>query len=580
MCRERDSRRDDAGWRLWSVARYGSMAAVSRAALALLFSLLHFWVLDHRSTAQEAPPRLVERIPEAALALLPDQRETQHTLVLPERTLRFRATAGALAIANAERSIQADVAFIAYAREGVAGANRPVIFAFNGGPGSASVWLHLGTIGPWHVPLTSETVSNSGKPVIAANPDTWLDFADLVFIDPPGTGYSAVWLPSRGAGPATGMYKDPVMPVVRRDRRGSPNGAVRPLGGRNVGGPDWFWSVEGDVVTFAEVIDGWLERYGRKNAPIVIVGESYGGFRTPLIAERLSSVHSRRVSAMVLVSPVLDFDGRRGWRTPQHYVALLPSIAATAWERGGAEPTRSLLAAAENYASGDYLVDLMRGPRDKAAVGRMSQRVANLSRIPIDTIDKLGARLTIQTFVDNSPQLANQVVSLYDAGMSGLVQPQRRGRGGFSDPFTSGLNAPLTAAMDVVHERLGWQPARPYVMLAGDVNRRWLWPNTPHAPEALAVLSDLHRNQPQLRTLVVHGFTDLVTPYFASVTQLAQLPSHGPENRISLEVYAGGHMFYSRNDSRSRFRSATERMIGDALGFGNKKPNGETGETP
>ncbi len=535
-------------------------------------------------SAQDAPPRLVERIPEAALAPLPEPRVTQHTLTLADRTLRFKATAGALAIANAERDVQADVAFISYALEGAAGGNRPVVFAFNGGPGSASVWLQLGTIGPWHVPMTGETVSTAGTPVLGANRDTWLDFADLVFIDPPGTGYSAVWPPSKGSGPATGpaagFYRDPVVPAARRERRDPPRTAARVPGARHIGGPEWFWSVEGDVVTFAEFIDGWLERYGRKTAPTVIVGESYGGFRAPLIAEHLSSVHSRRVAAMVLVSPVLDFDGRRGWRTPQHYVSLLPSIAATAWERAGAEPSRQILAEAETYAASEYLVDLMRGPRDAAALGRMSERVAAFSRIPVDTVMKLSARLSLGSFVDNSPQLANQVVSLYDAGMTGLKAPPRRGRGGFSDPFTTGLNAPLTAAMDVLHERLGWQPARPYVMLSGAVNRRWRWPNAPHAPEVMAVLTDLHRNQPQLRTLVAHGYTDLVTPYFASVAQLAQLPSHGPENRISLEVFAGGHMFYSRNGSRARFRSAAERMLSEALGTGVKKPSGETGEMP
>ena len=572
--RDGDSRRADAGLVLRGMWASASMARAPRGAVVAVFAWMACFL---PLAAQEPPPRLVERIPEAALAPLPEARETQHTLTLPDRTLRFNATAGALAIANADRAILADVSYVAYTMPAPPRVPRPVIFAFNGGPGSASVWLHLGALGPWSVPLTSATVANPGTPVLGGNPDTWLDFADLVFIDPPGTGFSVVWPAARAAAPAAGIYRDPVLPAVRRERRGPPN--ARGPGGRNVGGADWFWSVEGDVVTFAEVIAAWIERHDRRSAPVVIVGESYGGFRAPLIAEELSSVHAIRVSAMVLVSPVLDFDGRRGWRTPQHYVALLPSIAATAMERSGAEPSRQALAETESYATGEYLVDLMRGPRDAAALGRMADRVAALSLLPVETVNKLGARLTIRTFVENSPQLANQVVSLYDAGMTGLTAPAARNRGGFADPFTAGLNSPLTAAMELVHERLAWQPARQYVMLAGEVNRRWRWPNAPHAPEALAVLSDLHRNQPQLRTLVAHGFTDLVTPYFASVTQLAQLPWPGAENRIATEVYAGGHMFYSRNGSRARFRSDTERMLGEALGGGGKKPNRER-ETP
>ena len=554
----------------------GNMTRVPWGTLAALF-VLFACVLP--VAAQEPPPRLVERISEAALAPLPETRETQHTLALPDRTLRFKATAGALAIANSERAILADVAYVSYTMAAADRSPRPVVFAFNGGPGSASAWLHLGALGPWYVPLTSETVSNPGTPTLGGNPDTWLDFADLVFIDPPGTGFSSIWPTAKGPAPATGIYGDPVMPAVRRERRGPPNAAGRPTSGRNVGGPDWFWSVNGDVVTFAEFIAAWVERHGRRNAPIVIAGESYGGFRAPLIAEQLSSVHSVRVSALVLVSPVLDFDGRRGLRTPQHYVNLLPSIAATAMERSGGEPSRQSLAEAESYATNEYLVDLMRGPRDAVALSRMANRVAALSRMPVETVSRLGARLTIRTFVENSPQLANHVVSLYDAGMTGLTQPAGRNRGGFADAFTAGLNPPLTAAAELLHDRLSWLPARQYVMLAADVNRRWRWPNAPHAPEALAVLLDLHRDQPQLRTLVAHGFTDLVTPYFASVTQLTQLPAHGTENRIAMEVYAGGHMFYSRSSSRARFRRDTERMLGEVLGT-TKKPNGEQGETP
>jgi carboxypeptidase C (cathepsin A) len=555
-------------------------AAILRAAWVFLAACPVWFAIACPAIAQEPPPRLVERVPEAGLVPLPDARETPHTIVLPDRTLHFKATAGALAIGNAERAILADVSYVAYTMAGSERAPRPVIFAFNGGPGSASAWLHLGALGPWHVPLTSETVANPATPALAGNPDTWLDFADLVFIDPPGTGFSAVWQATKGAAAVTGIYSDPVLPAMRRERRGQPSASSRLPGSRNTGGPEWFWSVEGDVVTFAEFIAAWVERHGRRNAPVVIVGESYGGFRTPLIAEHLSAQHALRVSAMVLVSPVLDFDGRRGWRTPQHYVALLPSIAATAMERAGAEPSRLSLADAETYASGEYLLDLMRGPRDKAALGRMSDRVAALSRVPVEAVSRLGARLTIRSFIEHSPQLSNHVVSLYDAGMTGLKAPPGRSRGGFGDAFTGGLNPPLSAAMDVLHERLSWQPARPYVMLSGDVNRRWRWPNAPHAPEALSALSELHREQPLLRTLIVHGFTDLVTPYWASATQLAQLPAHGPENRIAFQVYAGGHMFYSRNGSRARFRSDSQGMLGEVFGSGIKKPNSEQGETP
>lgn len=536
------------------------------------------------TTAQESPSaRLVERLPEAALAPLPVARESEHTLALPNRELRFKATAAALAIGNTDRTVLADVAYLSYVAGKGDPARRPVVFAFNGGPGSASTWLHLGAMGPWRVDLSGETIASRATPALIPNAETWLDFADLVFIDPPSTGFSAIWTGSQGEPPASGIYLSPVPPAAQRDahrdRRGRPTQAMRATSGRQLGGTDWFWSVDGDIVTFTDVIAAWIERNGRKASPIVLVGESYGGFRAPLIAEQLASTHGLTVSGMVLVSPVLDFDGRRGWRTPMSYVSLLPSIAAVAQERSGTAPSRSSLADVERYAQGEYLRDLVRGPRDASAVSRMAARVAQASRMPADVVQRLGGRLSARSFIQHSPQLAGRVVSIYDAGMSDLPMPRSAGRGGFQDAFTSGLSEPLAAAMDVVYERLGWRPDRRYLTLSGEVNRRWRWPNGPNAPEVLGTLDELHRGSPGLRTLVVHGFTDLVTPYFATQLQLEQLPPHGTEHRISTEVYAGGHMFYSRDASRVRFRLDAERVIAEATGA-QKKPSGDQRETP
>ena len=117
-------------------------------------------------------------------------------------------------------------------------------------------------------------------------------------------------------------------------------------------------------------------------------------------------------------------------------------------------------------------------------------------------------------------------------------------------------------------------------MLANEINRRWIWPNSPHPPQALSALLALHRKDPRLATLVTHGFTDLVTPYLASAMQLDQFPVHGPANRISLEVYPGGHMFYSRDGSRVRFHDDVKRLLDEALGTGAKKDAGDRRETP
>ncbi len=530
--------------------------------------------------AQDATPRVPDILPRPAIAPLPSPVTTSHEVELPDRKLAFRATAGAIAIAAADRTVLADVAYTSYVLDGVAPSMRPVVFAYNGGPGSASTWLHIGAMGPWRVPLTAEVIAGRTPAEPIPNAESWLDFADLVFIDPPGTGHSRIW-PSHQAAGAGGTYAQLVLPRPRAPGRriGRP---LVPGSDRNEGGPGWFWSLEGDIATFVEVIAAWLERNGRAGSPVVLVGESYGGFRTPLIAKGLHDTHAIRVAAMVLVSPVLDFDGRRGWRTPAHHIALLPSLAATHIERGGGVPTREALAEAETYSSGDYLLDLMRGPRDLAAVQRMTDRVTNLAGLHAEVVRQHSGRVSIGAFLEAGKARLPDVaaVSIYDAGMAGLAPVHGGRRRGYSDPFITGLGSPLTAAMASLHQRVSWQTKRPYAMMSGEVNRRWIWPGQPSPPQVLQTLHELHSRDARLRTLVTHGFTDLVTPYFASALQLDQLPAHGPVQRISLEVYPGGHMFYSRDRSRQQFRQNSLGLIGEATAAVADKRDRQGRETP
>ena len=514
------------------------------AAAACLASLIVATTAVH---AQET----VSRAPAAAeIAQLPDEQRSNHTMTLPGRTLRFTAIAGALPITNASGRVLADVAFTAYLLDGTDKRTRPLTFAFNGGPGAASTWLQLGALGPWRVPLTGETVRTKGPPPLTDNAQTWLDFTDLVFIDPPGTGYSRIW-------PTMAAPHVPPSQQGRNRRRAETQRAAQ------AGGPAWFWSIRGDIATFATFIAEWTRRNERTGAPIVLTGESYGGFRAPLIAQALKADHAVSVQAMVLVSPVLDFDGRRGGFLPQHFVGLLPSIAATRLERSGAIPDRAALSGVETYARGDYLLDLVRGPRDGQAGDRIAARVAAFSGLDAGRIRSHNGRLGARLFVQEAGGFGDEAVSLYDAGMNGLEPIGVDSRGG-GDPFTTGLTTPLTAAMGTLYARLGWRAVRPYLMHSSEANRQWIWRNSPHSPEALSALQDLHQKDPKLATLVTHGFTDLVTPYFASALQLDQLPPLPDDQRIRLEVYPGGHMFYSRDPSRIRFRDDAEKLIGEA----------------
>lgn len=480
-------------------------------------------------------------------ARLPADSKTTHTLNLPGRTLRFTATVGSLPVTSSSGRVLAEIAYVAYTLDNGDLRTRPVTFAFNGGPGSASTWLHLGGLGPWRLPLTPEMARPSAVPTLQVNAETWLDFTDLVFIDPVGTGYSAIVPDAPGAAAAQATTA-----------RSGP-------GSRDEGGPRWFYSVGGDVESLADFIQGWLKRNDRLASPKMIAGESYGGFRAPRIAHFLQRQRGVGINAMVLISPVLDFESRRAGHSPLYYVKLLPSIGAAALERKGQPVSRAALSGVESYARSEMLLDLMRGPRDTAAVDGIVRRVAEISGLPLEAVRRHGGRLTGAAYMREAYGPERRVASLYDVSMSGFDPYPTTPGSRFDDPFTTGLAAPMTSSMIELYGRLGWRLDRSYAMLSSETNRAWMWGNSPSPPESISSIRETLSLDPRLRILVTHGFTDLVTPYFASVLQLDQIPDYGETGRVSLIVYPGGHMHYSRDGSRLALRQDVEKLLSDAV---------------
>ena len=227
------------------------------------------------------------------------RRVTRHELALPGRTLAFEATAEAITITAPDGREEADLAFVAYMLDGTDRSRRPVTFLVNGGPGAASAYLQIGAAGPWILPLDGERIAPSQPADLVPNPDTWLDFTDLVFIDPVGTGFSR---------------------LVDPDDR---------LRGR-------YLSVDGDASVLADAIGRWLAANDRIGSPKYFVGESYGGFRGPLVAQHLRDDRGLALSGLALISPVLDFGW---WQQPDYaplpMATLLPSLAAVRMEAEG-----------------------------------------------------------------------------------------------------------------------------------------------------------------------------------------------------------------------------------------------------
>ncbi len=494
----------------------------TRALLAASLALVLALPL-HAQPAPDAPRPQAETARQTEAERLPAAKVTRHALDLGDRTLAFTATAGALTLENPGGEEEADIAFTAYALDG-GDAGRPVTFAINGGPGAASAYLHIGALGPWFLPMDGERIAPSQPTALQPNPDTWLDFTDLVFIDPVGTGFS---------------------------RLVDPDDALR---GR-------YLSVDGDTDAIADFILKWLTENGRTGSPKFFVGESYGGFRGPLVAEALATDRGIGLDGLVLVSPVLDFGW---WQQPDYspvpMVSLLPSLAATRMEGAGAlDP--AALAEAEAYASGPFVADLLAGEADANAVGRLVDRVTALTGLDRATVAADHGRIDAGDFARETRRGTGRRISLYDAT---VAAPGGGPRG--HDPVLDAMTAPLTSAM-LGHYRdtLGWLPDRRYMLLNGPVSRAWDWGGGRGQPEAMTALADVLALDPDLRVLVAHGYTDLVTPYFASTLLLRQLPAEvGARARAA--TYPGGHMFYTRPDSRRALRSDAATLYGASAG--------------
>jgi carboxypeptidase C (cathepsin A) len=456
---------------------------------------------------------------------LPAAATTSHTIELPGRSLRFKAIAGPIRLSDAESlAPMADIATTAFILEGADSAKRPVTFAINGGPGAASAWLDLGAMGPWRLTLDRASPSPSAPPVTIDNADTWLDFTDLVFIDPPGTGYSRIL----AKGDETHRH---------------------------------FYSVNGDIEALAVTIRKWLAVNKRLDSPKFIVGESYGGFRAPKLARRLQDEEGIGVAGLLLISPVLDFGWFEGANNPLTFAMRLPSQAAVARGLSGPEG-RAALADVEAYAAGPYLADLLRGERDSQALSRIAEKVASFTDLDPALVRKLGGRIDMATFAREKDRASAKVTSLYDARAGGFDPSPHAAASDYSDPLLDAIKTPLASAMaDLTANRLGWTIEARYEILNENVNRAWDWGSSRNHAEALSDLRRAMALDPSLRVLVAHGLTDQVTPYFASKVLIDQVPPMGDPDRLRLKVYGGGHMLYLDGKSRAGLREDARKMI-------------------
>jgi len=406
---------------------------------------------------------------------------------------------------------------------------RPVCFAFNGGPGSSSIWLHLGALGPRRAPMPEDGGMPPGPYALVDNPYTWLKHFDLVFIDPPHTGYSLA---------------------------GSEEAQKAMLG------------VDGDAEALVEVIRAWLAANGRFGAPLYLAGESYGTTRAAVIADQLQAA-GMALEGVILVSCAMDLQSLVfAPRNDLPYALFLPAFANVAQYHGRlkgapAASSEAARAAAEQFVQEDYLPALFAGARlQDATRRRVEKRLAELTGLPLALVAEKNLRIDEQCFFFELLRDQGRIVGRLEARVTGPM-PASRNREWEFDPGSEALNAPYTTAALAYFASLGVPVEDRYEVLSWDVLRSWNWQRgDPKDLKArrfgfACTSTDLGRalrRNPHLRLLVASGRYDLGTPYSASDWSLAQLDIPADvAARITHKYYDAGHMFYTREADLKQF---------------------------
>ena len=467
-------------------------------------------------------------------APLPPTARSEHSITVSGEVLNYSAEAGTITLPTANGRPTADVFYVAYSRK-PENSKRPITFVFNGGPGAAAAYLHIGGLGPRVLAVSEMGKIEGPPPRLVDNNATWLDMTDLVFVDPIGTGYSR-----------TSNGKD----------------------------EDKYWGVEQDTDALADFVRLYLIKSARMLSPVFLVGESYGGFRAAGLARALQTSGTNSPSGIVLISPVLEFSLLYGEEySPVSWALDLPSLAAVNLESKGIierDALRQALKDAERYALSDYLVALASGTD---AGGRAaSDKIAELTGLSPEVVEKRNARVPTSIFIKEFARAKGRVLSRYDGSITGPDPNPASTWSSAPDPVLDATVPLWTAAfVQYAREELGYKTDKSYRLLNRSVRTKWDFGTSPTRQGYAGVLDDLQEARsanPSLSVLIAGGYTDLITPYLASsflVSQLPTLPNAAP---IRVETYSGGHMLYLRPKSRTALKEDVKSMYDRAAKAG------------
>ena len=462
---------------------------------------------------------------ETSLPPLPADRTVRQSAVIAGKSIAYDVTVGSIPVLDAKGKKIGEVVYTAYVVPG-RGAARPVTFAFNGGPGAASAFLNLGAIGPKRLQFGAQGDAPSDRAITRDNANSWLDFTDLVFIDPVGTGFSRSLEDDAG---------------TKRD----------------------FYTAKADIEYLSRVVFDWLTRAGRLTSAKYLIGESYGGFRVPRLAYYLQSQMGVGLTGITMVSPYLNpqaIDDDENALSPLPYMVSLPSMTAANLERQGKLSGPAALSEVEAYTRGEFATDLFRGRSDPQAIGRLTTKVSAYTGLDPALVKRSEGRIGVRTYLREVHRADATIGSVYDSNVTAYDPFPGSADQKSGDPILDAIIAPTTsAAVDLMTNQVGWKVQARYNLLSYSVNDGWVRDNSDGS------VADLRRAiaaDPKMGVMIAHGMDDLSCPYFASRLIIDQMPAFGRPDRVHLALYAGGHMFYSRPDSAARFRRDALALYG------------------
>ncbi len=512
----------------------GCISVMRDVVLAGVFALLLSAVPGPAAFAEEAAAAGGEAA--AAAGTLPEEPErfeSSGSLELGTQTVRYRAIAGETFLRDDKDKPTASVFSITYLKEGVADSDqRPVTFVFNGGPGSASLWLHMGAWGPKRV-VTPSDASDVGAPPypIVDNAHSLLDVSDLVFIDPVGTGYS------------------------------------RALGETD---PKTFWGVDEDAESVAEFIRLWITEHKRWNSPKYLAGESYGTTRAAAVTEKLQGGwNGIAVNGVILVSAILDFQTARfAPGNDTAHLAFFPTLATTAWHHGRVsrddwDDVEAFAEAARDFAIDVLAPALIRGNRIDAPTQRgLAEAMSQFIGVSPDWILRANLRVDPTRFRKELLRDEGLHVGRFDSRYTG-VDPEFISDTPENDPSGYGIDVAYVAAVNSYLGRdlkVDW--TREYRVLTSDPGRNWNWTGERGWPAYVNVAPHLGkgmRENSELRVLLASGWYDLATPFFGA--EMAFMKNGVLPERVVYTYYDAGHMMYLVEDEAAQLSEDVRDFI-------------------